>query len=127
MDVWKISVLLHYRIYSILLLVSIPTHVISIRFNLILFFHIHLCLANGFFLSGLLTRIFVKFVSITYVLSVNGVIRLFDILLTFLESYILHHKAPHYAIVLFITLVPLYTKYCRQHVVLRQLHFPPKV
>ena len=95
---------MHYRIYSILLLVSIPTHVISVRFNLILFFHIHLCFPNGFFPSGLSTGIFVEFTSLIYALSVNGVTHLFDILLMFSESYILRHKALYYAIVLVIML-----------------------
>jgi hypothetical protein len=70
LDVWKISVLLHYYIYSILLLVSIPTHLISKRLILILSFQIHLYLQNGFFPSGLSTGIFVRFTSLTYMLSI---------------------------------------------------------
>lgn len=72
LDVWKMSLTLHYlSIYSILLLVSIPTRLISIKFILILSFHIHLCLPNGFFPSGLSTEIFVKFTSVPYVLNIT--------------------------------------------------------
>jgi len=96
---------LHYRIYSILLLVSIPTHLICIRFILILSFHIHLCLPNAFFPSRFINKnFFVKFASLTYVLSVT-------VLFVCVISYWCSLKTISYATKLLITHLSLSSCY----------------
>jgi hypothetical protein len=90
-----VPVLLHYRIYSALLLVSIPTHIISIRMTQYYSF-------TYIFVSHMASFLQVyqlEYLHLSHTCHVLRCYSLCDILLICSTGYILCRKAPHYAVV----------------------------